>query len=96
MRTVPDISDLLKPIDDIILTEFIPAITGGKCVNSNGGLGLPIFSEICNSEYANSLLLTSHLTNNIVRQEYHYTVDDDLGKKGVKSKVQSVNATGPC
>ena len=32
MRTVPNISNLLRHIDDVITKEFIPAITGGvKC-----------------------------------------------------------------
>ena len=29
MRTVPNISSLMKKIYDLITTEFIPAITGG-------------------------------------------------------------------
>ena len=33
MRGIPNISHLLKLIDDIILTKFIPAITGGTKIN---------------------------------------------------------------
>ena len=33
MRTIPDISHLFKPIDDIILTKFIPAITDDIMIN---------------------------------------------------------------
>ena len=57
MRTIPNISHLLKPIDDIILTKFIPAITDGIKINQverkilslpakYGGLAIPIFAEI--------------------------------------------------
>ena len=57
MRTIPYISHLLEKIDALILTKFIPAITGGIYVNPDecyllslpakyGGLGLPIFSEL--------------------------------------------------
>ena len=33
MRTVPGIVRFVKKIDEIILTEFIPAITGGIRIN---------------------------------------------------------------
>ena len=33
MRTIPNISHLLKPIDSIILPKFIPAITDGIEIN---------------------------------------------------------------
>ena len=29
MRTIPQISELLTPLDEVITTELIPAITGG-------------------------------------------------------------------
>ena len=29
MRTIPDISDKLNQLDELIISEFIPAITGG-------------------------------------------------------------------
>ena len=33
MRTIPNISHQLEKTDDLILTKFIPAITGGIYVN---------------------------------------------------------------
>ena len=33
MRTIPNISNLLQKIDDVILADFIPAITGSKNVS---------------------------------------------------------------
>ena len=33
IRTIPDISHLLKPIDDIILTKFIPETTDRIKIN---------------------------------------------------------------
>ena len=64
MKTISDISHPLKPIDDIILTNFIPAITDGIKVNQieikllslpakYGGLAIPIFAEISDDEYRN-------------------------------------------
>ena len=38
MRTIPDISNLLIPIEDNIQNRFIPAITGGR--RKNGGYRL--------------------------------------------------------
>ena len=41
MRTVPDISNLIQHIDDIITKEFIPAIRGGvKCSENVRKLGV--------------------------------------------------------
>jgi len=61
MRTIPNISYLLAPVDEILLTSFIPAITGGIAINQEerkllalptklGGLGIPMFSEISDTE----------------------------------------------
>ena len=61
MRTIPDISDQLNQFDEVITSEFIPAITGGiHCFNIErkllslpsklGGLGIPIFAETSNPE----------------------------------------------
>ena len=55
MRNVPNISHQLDKIDDLILTKFIPAITGNIYVNpvehyflllpaKYSGFGIPIFS----------------------------------------------------
>ena len=65
MRTIPIISHQLEKIDELILTKFIPVITGGIYVNPDeryllslpekcGGLGLPIFSELAGTEFQNS------------------------------------------
>ena len=56
MMSEPNISNLLRYIDDVITKEFILAIAGGiKCSENErnllslppklGGLGIPIFSE---------------------------------------------------
>ena len=34
-RTIPDIGKLLRKLDEVILTEFIPAITGGILITEN-------------------------------------------------------------
>ena len=78
MRMIPDISHLLKTIDDIILTKFIQAITDGIKINQTerkllslsakyGGLAIPIFAEISDNEYRNLLNVTKQLRNNIIQ-----------------------------
>ena len=63
MRTVPHISNFLRHTDNMIIKEFIPAITGSvKCSENERklslppklvGLGIPIFSETSDFEYSN-------------------------------------------
>ena len=98
MRTIPDISNQLKQLDDIISTEFIPAVSGGiTCSDLErklislppklGGLGLPLFSEISDIEYANSVMLTENLRTKIINQERKYNVDENTKK--IKEKIKS-------
>ena len=72
MRTIPDISHLLKPINDIILAKLIPAITDGIKINQiekkllslpakYGGLAIPIFAKVSDDEYQNSINVTNDL-----------------------------------
>ena len=76
IRTIPNLSAILKPLDDEIDSKFIPAITEGhQCSDEErkllslpvrlGGLGLPIFSELCEREYRNSVRATQQLSENI-------------------------------
>ena len=80
LRTIPNISIHLKRLDEVITTEFIPAITNGIQCNElersflslptkMGGLAIPIFSEISDLEYEYSQSLTSSLKRDIIAQE---------------------------
>ena len=71
-RTIPDISGQLNQLDELITSEFIPAITGGiHCSDIErkllsfpsklGGLGIPMFAEISNQEYEYSLMLSKKI-----------------------------------
>ena len=86
MRTIPGISKHLKRLDETITTKLIPAITGGIYPNeterklfslppSQGGLGIPIFSEMAEREFANSSIITEQLQRNIIIQEVTNNVD---------------------
>ena len=102
MRRNPDISHLLKPTDDIILTKFIPAITSGIKINQierkllsfpakYNGLVIPIFAEKSDDEYMNSLNDTNHLKSNIIQQQHEYTTDHDTetAKNMIKQQRES-------
>ena len=79
MRTIPDIANQLTLLDEVISTEFIPAITGGNTCSSIerkllslptklGGLGIPMFVDSSIIEYNNSIVVSENLTNNIINQ----------------------------
>ena len=95
IRTIQQMNKYIQPIDDIIQTKLIPAITGGHICSEEerkllslpclyGGLGIPILKEIAPVEYHNSLQMTKSLTNQIVGKEL---VDDD-SQSTVKSKIR--------
>ena len=76
MRTIPNISHQLEKIDELILTKYIPTITGGISVNLDeryllslpakyGGLGLPIFSEFAGVEFKNSQIMSEDRRNKV-------------------------------
>ena len=102
MRTVPNISNLLRHTDDIITKELIPAITGGvKCSENErkllslppklGGLGIPIFSEKSDFEYSNSKMMTKQLCEEILQQERQYDQDNKI--KEIKNKITRTRLT---
>ena len=93
MRTIPNISNLLIPIEDTIRNQFIPAITGGFICNEEDqrllslptryrGLAIPIFHEQADVEYNNLRRITVELTSPITVQQMKYTVDEP----GIKKK----------
>ena len=97
MRTIPDISHLLKRIYDIILTKFIPAITDSIKINQTerkllfllekySGLAIQMLAGISDDKYKNSLSVTEHLRNNIIQQQHEYTKDHDT--KTVKNMIK--------
>ena len=98
MRTIPDVKEQLKPLDQVIATEFITSITNGIVCSYNlrklialppklGGLGIPIFSEISDTEYQNSQKLTQHLATNIINQEVLLNESEETKK--IKNEIKS-------
>ena len=69
-RTTPNISHLMKPLDEILRTHLLPALTGNPHPNDTdsalfalpareGGLGIRIPSKHAHQEYQSSLCITS-------------------------------------
>jgi len=86
IRTIPNLSNLLKPLDDVLTQSFIPAITEGHILSEldrklislpvrYGGLNIPIYHDLCVKEYEKSCKTTQLLTNNIINQEKQYVHD---------------------
>ena len=97
MRTIPNIKTQLKQLDDVIRTEFIPAITGGiNCSDTERrlmslpprfeGLGIPIFSESAQKEYEFSIILSKDLTTKIINQQSQFATNNNAKK--IKSKIK--------
>ena len=82
MRTIPNISELLKPLDRAI-DELIKIIFDNYDFNIHerklwslpvrmGGLGIFIPSEISDEQYSNSRLINEKLTSKVINQERIY------------------------
>ena len=86
LRTIPNLSELLKPIDDIINEKFLPSITEHQYISESdrrllslpvklGGLGIPIFSESCIVEFENSRKISKYLIEKIITQDQQYDIN---------------------
>ena len=79
MRTINNIQDQLKPLDDAITNILIPAITGFEVNESDrellalpvksGGMGIEIINQNSNEEYQRSKTITAPLAALIALQE---------------------------
>ena len=92
IRTIPNLTDILKPLDDCIDDKLIPAITEGHVLTEAdrilvslpvryGGLGIPIYREMCATEFENSKKATQALTSKIVAQESEFQNDQERERK---------------
>ena len=90
--TIPDISNLLIPVEDTIGNRFISAITGECTCNEEqrkllssstryGRLAIPIFHEQTQVECNNSRRITMELTSLIRVQQIENTLDELVIKK---------------
>ena len=86
MRTIPNISHLLQPLEDIIRQKLIPALTGLPPPNNKerdllslpthlGGMGLLNPTSISQQEYNSSQEVTAPLVNCLINQLPEYTAE---------------------
>ena len=96
-RTIADIGELMRSLENCIRYSFIPAITNGHKCNDDerliltlpprlGGLGIPNPVTSADQEYNNSLKVTSALAERIITQEQWNDVDEQNIKE-IKSKI---------
>ena len=79
MRTLPGLEQFLKPLDDVIMHKFLPALFGSviseteRCLLAlpvqEGGIGVPIFSEKASVALEASTILTGPLQASLVSQD---------------------------
>ena len=98
MRTIPNIADTLKPLEDVIRLKLIPAITGRlgiidlerdlfslpACL---GGLNIPNPQIRAPSEYDASVKVTSVLVEAIHQQSEQLDYSMVVHQKNTKSQV---------
>ena len=99
--TIPDTADLLVPLDEVINTHFIPALTGCQSVCDTerqllalptclGGLSLTIPSKTALFEHTSSLKVTAPLTALIVRQSPTYSIETITNQRRMKLEVRQM------
>ena len=97
MRTIPSISENLKPLDDAITDLLIPALFGSEISDGEreiisipireGGMGIKIHSENSDIAYNASSKITKPLVNQILAQSRE--LPDEEAVKTAKSKTIS-------
>ena len=98
IRTIPNIRDVIKQVDDFVDDQLIPAITEGHATSEEdrklmtlpvrlGGLGIPRFYEICEDEYRNSQRITEHLNTKIIAQDNVY-IPDRAREKEIEATIK--------
>ena len=101
-RTIPNIGDLLTPLDHILRTELIPALTGRpppsdlECAlfalpARMGGLGILIPSKKVDQEYQSSSLVTLALQDHILEQNDVYGHEIITQQLESKATVKNIN-----
>ena len=88
MRTIPDISPLLQPLESAIKCIFLPALVKSHPLNEEerdmlalpprlGGMGITNPVKLADKEKQNSISLTKSLVNKIIAQEADGEVDQN-------------------
>ena len=99
MRSITNLSEYLKPLDDFIDTKFIPAITEGHICSPTerslialptklGGLGIPILAELASQEYCNSKELCAPLSEQIIQQKHEYVLVNNESSTELRKNIK--------
>ena len=100
MRTIPQISEMIQPLENAIRDHLIPALTEKHFCNvierkllslpvRLGGLGIINPCEIADHEFNNSVKLTSTLTNAIIGQKTDPIQPDDKARREITKENKS-------
>ena len=97
MRTIPVISSLLGPLEDIISLQLLPALTGRSISDVErdlfslpvrlGGLGICDPKSHSDAEFDSSVKITSALVALIVQQELTFSIDTLEAQRSAKCEV---------
>ena len=91
LRTIPDITSMLQPLENIIRNRLIPSLLENRTVSDEerdlislptklGGLGIPDVTKIANIAYMTSRDLTSNLIQKIVCQHQNNVLQPESCK----------------
>ncbi|KAG0723439.1 hypothetical protein GWK47_042743 [Chionoecetes opilio] len=89
MRTIPDISPLLRPLEESIKNTFIPALLRSPVLRNDarallelpprlGGMGITSPEKVAEVENLNSINLTRSLTDMIITQDAQGEIDQSV------------------
>lgn len=104
LRTNRDLNDLLRPLEDMIRTNFLPAVTGRQAptddernifgmATKHGGLAIPLPTAV-NHQYKHSKKVTTPLVKMLNAQSQITSVEfSDIAEqqKRIKRDVKSLN-----
>lgn len=100
LRTIPDIAELLQPLEDAISHRLIPSLTEGRHVTSDertllslpprlGGMGIIAPTQVCQQEFLFSKIATEKLTSAICEQQRDLPLNFTEESKSSRSKIRS-------
>ena len=99
MHTLPDIQDLLRPLEDALVSSFIPSLTEHRCNPTKhqflelptraGGLGIINPCTKASVSYEASRRISAPLARQIIAQKWQLSDKDEV--KELRSDVESEN-----
>ena len=101
MRTIPDMNEFIKPVDDVIRSELLPSLLNAIVTDADrdlyslpirhGGLGIPVLSEIAQSQYESSKRITLPLVTIMITQGNELPNKNEVLE--IKQRIRKENDT---